>query len=211
MTVKPLEATAPPPSAEAFAEAHRRLLSDSSIQFDFSNAPPREAPNWLRAIGDGFEAALPVLKVLFWIGVAIAALFLLYAIYLHLRGREWPWQMRRSAEEADWRPAEAPARELLAEADALAAGGHYSDAAHLLLFRSIEDIDRRRPDLVGPALTSRDIAALAQIPERPRGAFARIAALVERGLFARRALDGGDWRDCRAAYEEFAFADGWRG
>jgi len=81
----------------------------------------------------------------------------------------------------------------------------------LLLFRSIEDIDSRRPDLVRPALTSRDIAALPAIPERPRGAFARIAMLVERSLFARRPLGEPDWRDCRAAYEEFAFADGWRG
>ena len=35
--------------------------------------------------------------------------------------------------------------------------------------------------------------------------------LVERSLFARRPLAEGDWRDCRAAYEDFAFAEGWRG
>ncbi|HWT13705.1 MAG TPA: DUF4129 domain-containing protein, partial [Allosphingosinicella sp.] len=83
--------------------------------------------------------------------------------------------------------------------------------AHLLLFRSIEDIESRRPRLVRPALTSRDIAALDAIPERPRGAFSRMARLVERSLFARRPLAEGDWRDCRAAYEEFAFVEGWRG
>ena len=79
------------------------------------------------------------------------------------------------------------------------------------MFRSIEDIDSRRPALVRPALTSRDIAALPAIPSRPRGAFARIAMTVERSLFGRRPLGPEDWRDCRSAYEEFAFAEAWRG
>ena len=48
-------------------------------------------------------------------------------------------------------------------------------------------------------------------PERPRGAFARIAEMVERSFFARRPLVETDWRACRAAYEDFAFAEGWRG
>ena len=139
-------------------------------------------------------------------------LYILYALYLRFSGSEWPWQ-RKPAEAPDesWRPEEAPARQLLSEADALAARGLFSEAAHLLLFRSIEDIDQRRPELVRPALTSRDIAALPAIPDRPRGAFARIAAMVERSLFARRPLGADDWHDCRAAYEDFAFAEGWRG
>ena len=76
---------------------------------------------------------------------------------------------------------------MLGEADALAAEGLYSEAARLLLYRSIEDIDDKRPDLVRPALTSRDIGALSDIPGRPRSAFARIAMMVERSLFARAA------------------------
>ena len=101
---------------------------------------------------------------------------------------------------------------LLGEADSLAGRGLYSAMPRaLLLHRSIDDIDSRRPDLVRPAFTSRDIAALGEIPPPPRSAFARIAMLVERSLFARRPLDDCDWRDCRAAYESFAFADGWRG
>ena len=35
--------------------------------------------------------------------------------------------------------------------------------------------------------------------------------LVERSLFAQRPLAAGDWSDCRAAYQDFAFAEGWRG
>ena len=147
-----------------------------------------------------------------WVLAGAALLFILYLIARRLAGDRWPW--RRKAEdvqEDSWRPDAAPARALLGEADALAARGDYSEAAHLLLFRSIADIDSRRPDLVRPALTSRDIAALAAIPSRPRAAFARIARAVEQALFARRPLAEANWRDCRSAYEEFAFAEGWRG
>ena len=49
------------------------------------------------------------------------------------------------------------------------------------------------------------------LAHRPRHAFARIATLVERSLFALRPLGEGDWRDARSAYEDFAFAEGWRG
>ncbi|HEV2867298.1 MAG TPA: hypothetical protein VGX37_12385, partial [Allosphingosinicella sp.] len=144
---------------------------------------------------------------------AIAAIVLLivYLIVRRLSGASWPWRRKGADAEESWRPEEAPARALLSEADALASRGLFSEAAHLLLFRSIEDIDSRRPALVRPALTSRDIAALPAIPERPRGAFSRIAMMVERSLFARRPLAEPDWRECRAAYEEFAFAEGWCG
>jgi hypothetical protein len=151
--------------------------------------------------------------VLIWAALAALVLWLVYHLVLRLKDGEWRWQSGgTAAAEESWRPDEAPARQLLAKADALAAAGRYSEAARLLLHRSVEDIASRQPDLLRPALTSRDIAALPAIPApQPRGAFTRIAASVERGLFARIDLGEGDWRDCRSAYEEFAFAGGWRG
>jgi hypothetical protein len=189
----------------AFADAHRQLLGDATIQFDLpAPEPPPEPPQWIGGM-------LPVMQVIFWVAVAAFVLFIVYAIASRLAGRDWTWR-RKTREEApdlSWRPEAGEARELLGEADALAAQGLYSEAARLILHRSIEDIDDKRPDLVRPALTSRDICALEAIPGRPRSAFARIAAMVERSLFAGRPLVSGDWADCRAAYEEFAFAEGW--
>lgn len=216
MTAKPPVASAAPdvaaPDATAFAEAHRRLLADSSIQFDMQPVEPPPRPQVDSALADFIAAIWPVVQVLFWVGVAALVLFLVYSLVMHLSGAEPPWRSKSSATvDESWRPQEAPARALLSEADALAARGLYSEAAHLLLFRSIEDIDARKPELVRPALTSRDIAALPAIPDRPRGAFARIAMLVERSLFARRPLTEPDWREARASYEDFAFAEGWRG
>jgi hypothetical protein len=207
MGVKLPEGSAPI-DGSAFAEAHRQLLADSTIQFDLpAPDPPPQMPNWIGGL-------MPVLQVLFWVAIAGFVLFILYLLARRLSGKEWSWRRRRAGEDApdeSWRPEAAEARELLGEADALAAKGLFSEAARLILFRSIEDIDDKRPDLVRPALTSRDICGLDAIPGRPRSAFARIAALVERSLFAGRPLAAGDWSDCRAAYEEFAFAEGWRG
>jgi len=208
MNAKPPAGPAPT-GGDAFAEAHHRLLGDTAIQFDLPSIDqPQPQPAW------DFSGTLPFLQAFFWIAVAAIVLFLVYLIVQRLTGAQWSRRRRAEEEpavEADWRPEARQARGLLGEADALAAEGRFSEAARLLLFRSIADIDSRRPELVRPALTSRDIAALEAIPGRPRSAFARIAMLVERSLFGARPLAAGDWQDCRAAYEEFAFAEGWRG
>jgi hypothetical protein len=208
--------TMPAIDPAAFAEAHRKLTADGAIQFELPiYEPPRPSPPpvWLEWLANFLSAEHPVLRMLLWGLLAAAALLILWLVIRWLSGGDWPWRRRTRDDQAgkSWRPAEAPARALLGEADALAGRGLFSDAARLLLFRSIADLDERRPGLVRPALTSRDIARLPDIPTGPRGAFARIAMLVERGLFARRPLAESDWRDCRAAYEEFAFAEGWRG
>jgi hypothetical protein len=203
--------TIPAEGAE-FADAHRALLADSSIQFDFPAYVPPAPPAWLEWVRDWLAWAFPVLRILFYGAAAAALLFLLYLLARRFAGSRWPWRKADDEREdaSDWRPDEAPARALLREADALAAEGCFSEAAHLLLFRSIEEIETRRPRLVRPALTSRDIASAPALPEAARSAFAAIVAMVERSLFGGQALDPPEWQECRSAYEQFAFAGAWR-
>jgi hypothetical protein len=201
---------------ERFAEAYRALRADSAIQFEMEAVVPPEVPAWLRWLARLLEGSGPFFEALFWVVVAAAVLGILFLLARWAQHGRFDFLKRRSRarDDADgegWRPEEAPARALLGEADALASAGRFSEAAHLLLFRSIEEIDKRRPQLVRPALTSRDIAGAPELPAGPRGAFARIVMMVERSLFGGRALGEPDWRDCRAAYEEFAFAQAWRG
>jgi hypothetical protein len=207
-------------AARDFAEVHNWLLTDRSIQFDLPPPPmpdqPRYAPPGagMPDLPDpGAGGASPAAELLMWGALAIIVLFLLYWIARGISDwRRKPGQATAAAAaQAGWRPEAAPALVLLGEADALAAEGLYGEAARLILHRSIADIQEHRPSLVRPALTSRDIAVLPALPGGPRAAFARIAMLVERSLFARRALAADDWRDCRAAYEEFAFAESWSG
>ena len=197
-------------------------------------APPKaEPPAWLRQFFEWLgEALRPVGRFFSWIGsflpdapyariflwavLAIAAAALIYMIYQRLRHGEWRWPRRRRppilevAAEEEWRPQEGSARSWLREADALAAEGRYAEAVHHLLFRSVDDIARRRPRLVRPSLTSRELAGSPALPGGVRQTFAAIAALVERSLFGGRALIETDWISARAAYADLVLPGTWR-
>lgn len=196
--------------AHDVAEAHRQLLQDKQLQFDFSRLkipenPQLNLPDWLITV---FKVLGPVLGYLFW-GVVIAgALFILFLVLREVVSTRFGGPGKTTSLQGpnimDWRPSAEQARVLLDDADALAAEGRFAEAAHLLLLRGVQDIRDHRPGLVQPALTSRDIAALNELPAQARGAFAAIAAVVERSLFGGRAVEAADWGDCRKAYEDFA-------
>lgn len=197
----------------AFDALHGRLLADKSLQFDLPSIPPRKPPpEWLDWFSDAFGFIAPVLKWGFWLGLAVLGLLLVYFLGRELLGVRAPRWARRKAKVAEpWRPEAGAARQLLAEADGLAAEGRYGEAVHLLLMRSIEDIEARRPRLVRPASTSREIAAFAELPEAARPAFRRIAEVVEQALFAGGAVDQAAFADCRKAYSDFALPEAWGG
>ena len=197
---------------ERFAEAHSELVADGAVQFDLRPFTPEPTPEWVLWLTELMQNGGPFFRFLFWTVIVLAVVALLYVLARWLDGRDLFGRKKETeaGEEPAWRPAEAPARALLQEADALAAAGRYGEAAHLLLFRSIEEIDRRKPNLVRPALTSRDIASAPALPAGPRAAFARIVMFVERSLFGGSSLGEADWGSCRQAYEAFAFAPEWK-
>ena len=215
--------------------AHRALLRDGDIQFRLERAEPPKPPEWLihflqwlgrvlRPVGrvfkwvDSFLPDAPYAKIFLWMVIALAAATLLLILSRGLRSGRWEWPFRRrrlrtavpEAEEEAWRPEEAPARAWLEEADRLAAEGLYAEAIHHLLLRSVEDIQKRRPRLVRPALTSRELAGASAIPGAARDLFARIAAMVERSLFGGRAVGAGDWDAARDAYADFVLPRAWK-
>lgn len=200
-------------AADRVAVAHQSLLRESDLQFEFeAQPPPPELPEWLLAFFRFLASLQPVFEVLFW--VAIAALV---AVIVYFVAREVIRHYRRQVPKAsgvgdgapDWRPPVARARALLSDADRLAAEGRFAEAVHLLLFRSIEDIDARRPHAVKPALTSRDILDLQGLPVLARQALSRLVGAVELSFFGGRPVGAADFATCRRAYEEFAFPDAW--
>jgi hypothetical protein len=198
--------------------AHAALLRDSTIQFRLP-APivpkPGPPPAWLKPLIQFFEAIGPYLIYVFWAAVILGALLIVFLIVRELVGVAWRWPWQRSAgaeaedEDAGWKPEASVARTLLAEADALAAGGDFDGAVHLLLRRSVEDIAEKLPDFMRPSLTARDIAASPGLPDRARTAFGTIAIVVESALFARVPVGEAGWRRARDAYEDFALRNTW--
>jgi hypothetical protein len=220
--------------ADRFAHAYQAMRADSSIQFNLAPPPAiPKLPPWLEAffrwlgrtlepvgrfltwIGSFFPDAAYA-RILLWLVIGLGAAALLWAIYNRIRYGEWRWRLPRLAQltdvegEEEWVPELAGARSWLEEADALAREGRFAEAIHHLLFRSIDDIASRRPALVRPALTSRELAASQGIPNRARDLFAGIARLVERSLFGGRPVGEKDWMEARTAYSDFALPAAWR-
>ena len=229
------QAGQPADDADRFAQAYKGMRADPAIQFNLPPPKPEpKPPAWLEAVGKwlrehifepigkalqwvgGFFPDAPYARIFLWTVLALAAVALAWAIYNRVRHGEWRLRLPRLAPVTDiaddeiWSPDETPIRLWLEEADALAAQGKYAEAIHHLLFRSIEDIASRRPNLVRPALTSREIAASRAIPSRAGELFASIARLVETSLFGGRAVGAGDWVEARGAYTDFALAKAWR-
>ena len=205
-------ATAEGSATESVAAAHAKLRARTDIQFELPAAKPPEIPPWLRWLGRSLEPVGPYMGWIFWTLVALGAATVLWLVVRSLLRRRGQGDASAASENevAAWRPEERVARALLAEADAMAAEGRYEEAARLLLHRGLEDIARNRPRLLRPALTSREIGALAGLPERVRAAFVALAAPVERSLFGGRSLARGDWEEARAAYGAFALPGSWK-
>jgi hypothetical protein len=195
-------------SERKLAAAHRALLHTRGLQLDFASAPkPPQAPEWLKALIDALVQLAPVLKLIFWGGLILGAILIVVFVAREVRATRW--REPQAAQPADWRPEPEQARALLEDADRLAAAGLFGEAIHLLLFRSIDDLAGRRPGLIRPALTSRDIAGLEPIPPAARNAFARIAQQVERSFFGGRSASADDFSRVRGDYETFAFPESW--
>lgn len=220
-------------ATQQLASAHSALKADASVQFSLVPAETRAPPSWLadflKWLGDVLEPVgrffawissflpdAPLARILLWTVLAAFAAVFLWTAYRRLRDGYWSFPKQRSARqvnfpEVEWAPEEDSAIAWLDQADALAAQGRYSEAVHHLLLVSVNDIASRRPDLIRPAITSREIASAQAVPAPARSLFARIAAMVERSLFGGRSVGDGEWQDARSAYAKFALPQAWRG
>ena len=207
------EETTATASEEDFSRAFRRLKADRSIQFDLPareavpERPPRRRWEWLNRL---LEALAPVAQwVVYAAGAALVAglLWFIVTSLLDVRlGRKAGGRADADA-PTPYEPGAARVRTLLEEVDALARGGRYREAVHLLLLRAVEDIDAARPGEVRRSLTAREIGRIPALTPRARDAFVSIAKINERGWFAGLATDRAQWEAARAAYAQFGGTD----
>lgn len=213
LTEESADAAPPEVDPAAIAAAHDAVRADRSIQFDLAQPEmPEPPPDWLIRLFDWLASMGPVWQILFWVLIAVAVVVLLLALVPPLRA--WVLDRLRQSKSVieedapQWTPEENRARALLADADARAAAGDYDGAVHIILLRSIDDIEGWRGQPLTPSLTARDIAGATELPEGARGVFARIAAVVERSIFAGQRLSADDWQAARADYSAFALGRG---
>jgi hypothetical protein len=110
--------------------------------------------------------------------------------------------------DTTWRPSRAAVVAILTDIDALAGEGRYDEAIHLLLVRSVADINAFRPDMVRPHYSSRDILTHPLLPEAARPAFRSIVEWVEKSYFAGLSVGKAGFDACRQAYVDFVAAEG---
>lgn len=200
--------------------AHEAYLKKPDLQLERPewDAPPpkpiKPPPKWLRWLTDLLNGLGPVFQYLFYAAIVLViggVLYFMFGEALLVRfGKSGAGKVTEGDDIlVDVRPDAAMAKGLLDEADALARAGKFAEAVHLLLFRSIEDIQSRLEGGVPKSLTAREIGGLGRLPERARSGLGPIIAIVERSFFGGREVDAEGWQTARASYEDFAFGEGW--
>lgn len=157
----------------------------------------------------------PVFSFIGWILLGLIGLGVLYALYLMFGDMSLGRGNQKEKDPEDdislidnLRPEERRARALLEDADALAAKGQFAEAVHLLLFRSIDEIQEKK-GAVARSLTAREIGSLGFLPQDIRDALSPIIRIVERSFFGGRPVNAESWQEARASYESFAFGGAW--
>ncbi|EGF93545.1 hypothetical protein ABI_19850 [Asticcacaulis biprosthecium C19] len=162
------------------------------------------------AIGDLLSPLAPIMPFLLYaLGIGIILLLLSPVARMFISSRFERFFSRDNLKaDKPWRPTKDAVVALLQDIDALAAQGRYDEAVHLLLVRSVADINNFRPDLVRKHFSSRDILSHPLLPEGARPAFRQIVSWVERSYFAGIPVGKEGFDACRKAYVEFVAAEG---
>lgn len=168
-----------------------------------------KAPGWLIRAVDFLIRHRREIEYGALVIVVVLALVLACFLVRHLRRREAAPPASEPV-RTPWQPSAQQARLLLDDADALAAQNRFAEAVHLLLLVSIQEIADRRPGLVAPALTSREIASLPSLSPLAQKIFFAIALIVEKSRFGNRPLAADEYAQCRAAFAQFVQTDAWR-
>jgi hypothetical protein len=210
----------PATDLDALDKAHEAYLKNTDLQLERPEweaealPPPPPPPPWLKWLADLLSALAPIFVYLFYaivIAVIGGILYFIFGEALRVRfGKSGAGKVDAEDDDLiDVRPDAAMARSLLEEADALARAGKFAEAVHLLLFRSIEDIQTRLEGGVPKSLTAREIGGLQDLPERAKRGLGPIIRIVERSFFGGREVDADGWQEARASYQDFAFGEAW--
>ncbi|MBL1430330.1 MAG: hypothetical protein COA60_002235 [Robiginitomaculum sp.] len=209
-----IKAEEPPIIDPALTAAHAELLEDAKYQFEFSKPQePRKPFKGFKWLSDFLNFSGEFFKWVFWVGLAALVAGIAWLILreiLKIRFGDKKKSQKEKPEIQIYQPEAIRAKTLLEEADKLAAQGKFSEAVHLLLFRSIEDIEKFLPGHIKTSQTSREIEVISSIPEHPKSGFERLRKAVENSFFGQQPVDKSGYDDCRLAYEDFAFSASWR-
>ncbi|ESQ78421.1 hypothetical protein [Asticcacaulis sp. YBE204] len=201
----------------------KQVNANGLIQTHFAASPPRQNVDygWLRKIfeffgkigefiADVLKPIAPILPYIMYLALFALIVFLLSPVVRAMITARVERLFQRDNLKADapWRPTAEAAAALLEEIDALAAQGEYDEAVHLLLKRSVADLNAYRPDLVRKHYSARDIGKHPLLPEDARPTYAEITRWAEKSYFAGIKVGREGFEACRKAYVDFVSIKG---
>jgi hypothetical protein len=198
-------------SPEEVAASRERVLEDHRYQTE--KPEPEVAP-------EVEQWTIPpwLVKTILWtLGAVVAAIILFFLFNLARELLESRLGIKRSPKAPPAEPVKVqavpPARReaehrTLAEADALAAEGRFSEAIHLLLLVAMERLRRELGPRVAPAMTGREVLRLSAIPGEAAAPLTRMVSLSEINHFGGRSAKEPDYRNCRDDFLRFNGMEG---
>jgi hypothetical protein len=213
-------ATAAAPSAEAVRQAASAELATPGYQTALPDEKPADAAA-AAAAGTGGRrrvdqppAPAPgplagIAGALVWVLVAAGALAVLAFLLRDLLGFG-----TRARPAAIPTPDDATMRAVVAaplrDAEALAAEGHFGEAIHVLLLRTLAALVERGRRNLPTSLTSREIIAEVQLPADADAALRGLVSAVEVSHFGGQEPAAAEWQLCLEHFHRFARAFGGR-
>jgi hypothetical protein len=187
-------------ASPAFAERDVRAAVEQSVR---SLKLQTEMPDMTAAARSrwfDFHLSPDLARVVLWGAVVLGALVVVWS----LRDSLPVWSRSRKIAARDEIVSSTPAGRLedaQVEADDLARDGQYSEAMHVLLFKSLNEIHRQLGVSFAVSLTSREILRRIQLSDIGRNALAAIIVSVERTYFGGRPASQADYSDCRSNFD----------
>ncbi len=193
-------------SPQEVAASRDRVLDDDRYQTE--KPEPEVAP-------EVEQWTIPpwLVKTILWtLGAVVAAIILFFLFNLLRELLDGRLGIKRSSKATPLETAKVQAvppmrreaeHRTLAEADALAAEGRFSEAIHHLLLVAMERLRRELGPRIAPAMTSREVLRLSGIPGEAAAPLTRMVALSEINHFGGRSAREPDYRNCRDDFLRF--------
>lgn len=189
-------------------QATEPFVIPDNLQTDFPQKPPIVIPEDRKTSEWGIIFA-GIVKYVFYGILCLILAFVAYMLIREIIRIKRNHAPKDAEDEAPpipvYQPDAETARIVLEDSDTLAAQGRYAEAVHTLLFRSIQDIEDKRPHHVNTSLTSREISNLPILSQKARAGFSMISQLVEGSFFGKSDLNEDDYNASKSAYKSFAF------
>lgn len=179
-------------------EIVRQAIRRHDIQTEMP-APEPKAASWLDWLK--FDLSADTMRVLLWGAVILGVAVTVWSLRDSLPGFSRSRRIKAADAPTGLSDTSARMEEAQLEADDLASRGHYGEAMHVLLLKSLAEIRLRLGTSFAISLTSREILRKVSLPQTGAGALGAIVQSVEQTYFGGRPAGRQDYLGCRQEFE----------